>query len=667
MQTLAIDIETFSSVDLIETGVYRYVEAPDFGILLFAYAFDDDPVEIFDLAPSLNTGQQSLFKPKRKRLERLPDFILDALIDPNVIKTAYNAAFERVCISKHIKKSLPIDQWDCTMARALRMGLPGSLAQTSKALNLKEQKMDEGRVLISYFSIPCKPTRSNGLKNRNYPEDAPARWELFKAYCKQDVETERAVRKNLESFYTPELEKHLYILDQEINDRGVSIDKLMVENAIRFDQVNKECLETEMRELTGVDNPNSLAQLKSMLKAHTGKDYPSLDKESVTNIVEGCADPLVKRLLELRMELGKTSTSKYEAMKRCCCRDGRVRGFLQYYGANRTGRWAGRNIQVHNLPKNYIKDLEYARQTVIDGDLKYFNMLFGSVSDTLSQLVRTAFIPSAGCRFIIADFSAIEARVIAWLAMEQWRLDVFTGHGKIYEASAAQMFHVPIESITKGSALRQKGKIAELALGYGGGKGALIKMGALREGLSEDELPELVDTWRAANTKITYLWSLVENAAKTAINHGSARIPRGIKFIYEGNVLYAILPSKRRLAYQKARIGQSINNAQNSNALLYEGVNQTTKRWEIDDTYGGKLVENLVQAIARDCLAEAMLRLRNAGYNIVFHVHDEVILDTPLGFGSVEDACRIMGEPLEWAPGLLLRADGYETPFYKKD
>jgi len=532
MRTLAIDIETFSSVSLPETGVYRYVEAPDFGILLFAYAFDDDPVKILDLAPAANHSQQTILSSPREFLDGLPDFIVSALFDQNVIKTAYNAAFERICISRYLKKMLPIEQWDCTMARAARMGLPGSLAQASKTLGLVEQKMEEGRALIAYFSSPCKPTKANDMRTRNLPNDAPGKWETFKSYCKQDVETERAIRKKLMGYSVTETERHLYILDQEINDRGVLIDKGFVERALQYDKANKESLETEIHKIAEVDNPKSVTQLKSVLKNHTGIDYPSLNKENVTNIVEKSADPVVKRLLELRMELGKTSTTKYEAMMRCACEDNRVRGFLQYYGANRTGRWAGRNIQVQNLPQNHLKDLEYARQSVLDGDLKRFEMLFGSVSDTLSQLIRTAFIPSAGCRFIVADFSAIEARVISWLAGEQWRLDVFAGHGKIYEASAAQMFHVPIESVTKGNPLRQKGKIAELALGYGGGKGALIKMGALKKGLTEEELPDLVDKWRAENTKIVRLWNIVEDSAKAAINYGLARTPHNVIFSY---------------------------------------------------------------------------------------------------------------------------------------
>ncbi len=647
MTTLAIDIETYSSVDLPSTGVYAYTSSDDFEILLFGYAFDDDPVEIVDLAQG----------------ERLPHEVLNALKHPDIIKTAYNANFERVCIAKYLDLPTLPEQWRCSSVHALTLGLPGYLDGVAQVLKLGEQKDNAGKNLIRYFSKPCKPTKVNGGRTRNLPEHDPEKWEQFKSYCKQDVEVERELRKVLEKYPVPEREWRLWELDQRINDYGVAVDSRLVTQAINCDNEYQDMLLAEAKELTGLKNPNSVAQLKRWLKEETGKDVESLNKATVSELKEEAECSTVKRVLSLRQKMSKTSIKKYQAMERAVCPDGRIRGLLQFYGANRTGRWAGRLVQVQNLPRNSLQDLDLARRLLKYGNCELLELLFDSVPEVLSQLIRTALIPSTGCRFIVSDFSAIEARVIAWLADERWRMEVFSGHGKIYEASAAHMFRVPIEEITKDSPLRQKGKIAELALGYGGSVGALKAMGALDMGLEEGELPELVETWRAANPNIVQFWWDVGNAAMKAVkDKTTVPVHHGIEFSYEAGGLFLRLPSGRRLCYVKPRIqpgkfGRPV--------ITYEGTEQG--RWSRIDTYGPKLVENIVQATARDCLAEALLRVDAAGYKIVFHVHDEVVVEAPRGIGTLEEVNKIMGQPLAWAPELPLRADGFETEYYMKD
>ena len=645
MPTLSIDIETYSPVNLKDSGVYKYAFAPGFKILLFAYAFDGQPVTVIDLEQG----------------EEIPTEVARALFDKNILKTAFNALFERVCINAAFAVNLPIDQWECTMARASMLGLPLSLDAVATVLKLENQKTD-GRALIRYFCTPNK----NG--SQNPPSADLFKWEAFKDYCKQDVEVERSIRSKLSFFEIPESEKQLYILDQLINDRGILIDRTFVENAIYIDDNYKDALSITAKDITNLDNPNSTNQLKAWIAEQTGQDVDSLTKEAVKDILKTLPDDEVVEVLKLRQEMSKTSTKKYNAMLQAVCSDNRVRGLLQYYGANRTGRWAGRLVQVQNLPQNHLHDLDLARRTVTDNDAELLEMLFGNVPDTLSQLIRTAFIAAPGHTFIVADFSAIEARVIAWLAGEQWRLDVFNTHGKIYEASASQMFKVPLESVTKGSDLRQRGKVSELALGYQGGAGALVSMGALKMGLKESELPELVARWRAANKNIVQLWETVNDAAKAATNDATLiiGIGQGVTFEKRGSVLYVNLPSGRRLSYFRPRMG---TNRFGSESVIYEGMNQTTKKWEAVETYGGKLVENIVQAIARDCLAYAMLRLDAEGYRIVMHVHDEAVIEAPEAGAEAAliNACQIMGEAIPWAPGLPLRADGYITPYYKKD
>lgn len=638
MTILGIDIETYSSIDLKKSGLYRYVEADDFEILLFAYAFDNDPVQVIDLAQG----------------EELPADVREALIDPNVIKIAYNAAFERVCIAKRFGIPTPPSQWRCTQAHALTLGLPGHLKGVAQALKLEQQKDSKGSNLIRYFSVPCRPTKANGGRMRNLPFHDLLKWQDFKDYCVQDVVVEREIRKKLSRY--PMTEQKLWELDQRINGLGVRLDPQLVENAIRCSTAYQEKLEEEARELTGLENPNSLIQLKQWLKDQ-GLTVESLTKKDVPELLTVATGP-AKRVLEIRQELSRTSIKKYEAMERAICEDGRFRGLLQFYGASRTGRWAGRLIQVHNLPRDYLSDLDLARQLLLEGRFEDLELLFDSVPDVLSQLIRTTFIPSPGCRLLVSDFSAIEARVIAWMAGERWRLDVFQSHGKIYEASASQMFGVAIESITKGSDLRQKGKVAELALGYQGSVGALKQMGALEMGLTEEELPELVSRWRGTNANIVQLWRDVEEAALTAVREGvPVTLQHGLSFHCESGILFLRLPSGRRLAYARPEI--EMDDRFGKECLTYEAGDQREK------TYGGKLVENIIQAIARDCLAEAMLRLDEAGYRIVMHVHDEIVADQ--SHGSVDEMSEIMSEPLSWAPGLPLAAEGFETDYYMKE
>lgn len=649
MKTLAIDIETYSSEDLTKTGVYKYADAEDFEILLFAYAYDDGPVEIIDLASG----------------EMPPDYIFADLCNTDVLKTAFNANFEITCMNRAFPGMQFPDQWECTMVKSAMLGLPMSLDGVAKALNLEQQKMTAGRALIRYFSMPCKPTKSNGMRTRNLPHHDPDKWELFKEYCKQDVETERAIRNKERWFTIPQKERELWLLDQRIIGTGVLIDRRMVENAIRMDDDHKEILTTEATELTGLDNPNSPAQLKEWLTEQTGEEVTSLTKTAIPELLDASDSEEVTRVLELRQEMSKTSTKKYQAMLDAVCSDGRVRGLLQFYGASRTGRWSGRLVQLQNLPQNHLPDLDLARGIVKDGDRELMELLYGNVPDTLSQLIRTAIVAPEGQRFIVADFSAIEARVTAWLAGEKWRLDVFASHGKIYEASASQMFKVPIDSIDKGSPLRQKGKIAELALGYQGGVGALKTMGGERMGLSEPEMQEIVDSWRLANPNIVRLWYDIQEAAMAVIgNIGRTMEVRGCRFRWDKGLMWITLPSGRSLCYATPGIGR---NRFGGDSITYWGINQTTRKWEKQETYGGKLVENIVQAIARDCLAESMLRLAEEGYKIVMHVHDEVVIEEPNSSRTLDEVCDIMGDPISWAPGLLLRADGYETEYYKKD
>lgn len=649
---LSIDIETYSSNDISGCGVYKYAEAEDFAILLFAYSCDYGPVEIIDLASG----------------EKLPDHIYKALSDPKILKTAFNATFERICLSKYFGLYLTSDQWECTMVRSAMLGLPLSLAAVGKVLNLEDQKMDEGKALIRYFSVPCKPTKTNGMRTRNLPEHAPDKWDVFKKYCKRDVEVENAIRQKTAAFRILLAEKELYDIDQRINDRGVMLDMQMVNNAIRMSLIYSGRLTAEAAELTGLDNPNSVAQLKGWLKQETGNEVKSLNKKDMPDIIKSADAEHVQRLLSIRQELGKTSVKKYEAMSKAVCEDDRVRGLLQFYGASRTGRWAGRLVQVQNLPQNHIEDLDFARSLVFKGDLDMLELCYGNVPDTLSQLIRTAFIAKPGHTFIVSDFSAIEARVIAWLAGEAWRLEVFRTHGKIYEASASMMFHVPVESITKTDPRRQKGKIAELALGYQGGIGAMKTMGGEKMGLSEDEMKEIVTHWRSANPAIVGLWDEVQAAAMQAISGRDASIRKGVKFRTELGALTIELPSGRKLFYPRARIESREKFGRKSKTIIYEGQNQTTKKWEDLETYGGKLVENIVQGIARDCLAVTMVRLEKMAYPIVFHVHDEVILEVPDdGTRTLAEVCEVFKKPIVWAEGLPLKGDGYVTNYYKKD
>ena len=648
MRILSIDIETYSSVDLVKSGVYPYTEAPDFEILLFAYAWDDGPVEVIDLT----------------EVEDLPEDVMNALTDPSVIKTAFNANFERTCIAKHFDIECDPAQWQCTAVHAAYLGLPGNLDGVAKCLKLEAQKDTKGKNLIKYFSVPCKPTKANGGRTRNLPHHDPEKWQQFIEYNRQDVEVERAIRKKLERYPVPEFEHRLWCLDQKIVDRGVMLDAELVEQAIKGDTAFHKQREDEAKALTGLENPNSVAQLKKWLEDEHNVNVTSLSKDNVAALIEQTENEDVKRVLRLRQEMSKTSVKKYQAMQRVRCQDGRARGLIQFYGANRTGRWAGRLVQVQNLPRNYLPDLALARELVRSGDHETLEMLYDNIPDVLSQLIRTAFIPSPGHRLIVSDFSAIEARVIAWLAGEKWRLDVFNSHGKIYEASASQMFGVPIEQITKGSDLRQRGKVAELALGYQGGVGALKQMGALDMGLTEEELPELVQTWRGANPNIVQFWYDVERAALTAVRE-KRKVPlrHGIAFLHEAGMMRIKLPSGRHLTYVRPKIGK---NKFGKDAISYEGVGDQGK-WMRLDTYGGKLVENIVQAVARDCLAVAMMRVADAGYPIVMHVHDELVVDAPHGFGSLTEVETIMSQPIEWAPDLPLKAEGFETDFYMKD
>lgn len=658
MITLAIDIETYSSNDLRKGGVYKYVEAKDFQILLFAYSIDGREVQIIDLIKD----------------DEIPSKVFAALTDPTVKKTAFNANFERTCIAKQFGINLSPSQWECTMAKSLQVGLPGSLEMVGKFLKLDVEKDNAGKNLIRYFSIPCKPTKTNGNRVRNLPDDAPEKWEDFKNYCIRDVEVERAVRNKIEWFTIPEIENKLWALDQRINDAGVLLNPQLVKNAIHFDFAFAEKLSAEACELTGLENPNSLKQLKKWMLETTGEEIEKLNKDTVPVLIKNTSDEIVKRVLELRQQMSKTSVKKYIAMRNAICEDLRVRGLLQYYGASRTGRWAGRLVQVQNLPKNDTdklteRDLILARNLVISGDMDILEMCFGNVPWILSQLTRTAFISPKDQRLIAADFSAIEARVIAWLADEKWRLDVFNTHGKIYEASASQMFKIPLESITKKSPYRQTGKISELALGFQGGPKAIERMEIstgvpVENRISETERPRVVKMWRNANKKIVALWQEVGEAALEAVDTGrKVKIKCGITFFVQNDILFIELHSGRKLAYQQPRLKEG----KYGMVVTYMGTDQQKKTWGRQETYGGKLVENIVQGEARDLLADAMLRLDKAGYFIVMHVHDEAVMQMPDGQGTLEEINKIMGTPIPWAKGLPLKAESFETLFYKKD
>lgn len=641
---MGIDIETYSSAPLPKCGVYRYCDAPDFEILLFSYAFDDEPVQTIDLA----------------RGKTLPKEVISALEDPDIIKVAYNAQFERVCLSRYLGHWLDPHQWRCTMVMAAYLTLPGRLADAAVALGTTEKKMEEGKDLIRYFSVPCKPSKTNGGRTRNLPTDAPEKWAVYRQYNAQDVETERAIRKALEKYSLPEQEWELYALDQQINDRGVRVDKKLVKNAIAVDAVFAQAAYQRAKELTGLENPGSVNQLKAWL---ADQDMPmeSLAKKIVQEKAAQ-TDGIVAELLNLRLELSKTSVKKYEAMARCVCRDGRVHGLLQFYGANRTGRWAGRLVQAQNLPQNHLPDLELARDIVKIGDEELLDTLFASVPGTLSELIRTAFIPKDGCRFLVADFSAIEARVLAWLANEEWVLEEFRGQGKIYEATASRMFHIPQESIVKGNPnyeYRQKGKQATLSCGYGGGVGALKAMGAK---MPEEEMQPLVDAWRAANPNIVAFWNALDRAARAIIRRKtSARIGK-VALYWQDDKMFMRLPSGRNLCYQSPHFTE---NRFGSDAIGYYAPN-ATGQMVVQETFGGKLAENATQAIARDILAHALLTLEKNGYPVVFHVHDESVIEKPIGQGSLEEACRLMAIAPDWAEDLPLRADGYECAYYQK-
>ena len=649
IRNFCIDIETYSDVDLPKCGVYKYVEG-DFHILLFAYAFDDEDVKIVDLACG----------------EELPQEVLDAIDDPNVIKWAWNAQFERTCIGHYLGRVLSPDSWRCSMVHAASLSLPLSLKEAAKALKTGEQKDKAGENLIRYFSVPCKPTKSNGGRTRNLPEHNPEGWQQFKDYCMQDVRTERDIRKRLEVFPMMEHEWDYYHMDQRINDRGVLIDKHLVEQAIACDLLLSETMTKKAYELTGLENPNSVSQLKTWLQER-GIEIDSLGKKEVaamiTDLDKHSCDQEALDMLKLRLQMAKSSVKKYQAADRCTCADGRARGLFQFSGANRTQRWSGRNIQLQNLPQNHISTLDEARELVKMGCFDMVESIYGNTPDILSQLIRTMLIAKPGHKFIVADFSAIEARVLAWLAGEQWRMEAFKNGEDIYCASASQMFGVPVVKHGINGELRQKGKVAELACGYGGAAGALISMGALDMGLSEEELPDLIDDWRNSNPKIVQFWWDIEKAAIESIKDHKDRQVGRIGVSFSSNTLWLQLPSGRRLAYVKPKLQP---NRFGRLSITYEGLGQNNK-WCRIETYSGKLVENITQATARDLLAEAMWRIEKAGLEIVGHVHDEVILEVPEDGVAVEDVCQIMNQNPKWADGIVLSSAGYQGIYYFKD
>lgn len=660
IESISIDIETYSDRDLKKCGVYKYAESPNAELLLFGYSINNGPVTVIDVAQG----------------EEVPEYILKALTDDNIIKWAYNASFERIFLSVWLKRNYPqyfvsysIDEdtvsnyldpsaWRCSLVWGAVMGLPLSLKGIGAVLKLDEQKMSEGSDLIRYFCVPCKPTKSNGGRTRNLPEHAPEKWATFVAYNKRDVEVELSIKEKLKNFPVPEFLWDEYHLDQEINDRGIGVDMKLVTNAITFDERSKGTISSQMKDMTDLENPNSVVQMKAWL-AENGMETETLGKKAVAELMKNAPESLAQ-VLALRQQLAKSSVKKYQAMENAVCDDGRVRGMFQFYGANRTGRWAGRIVQLQNLPQNHMGDLAEARELVRQGDYDSVEMLYDDIPDTLSQLIRTAFIPKPGYKFYVADFSAIEARVIAHLAGESWRADVFKNGGDIYCASAEQMFHVPVKKHGVNGHLRQKGKIAELALGYGGSVGALKAMGALEMGLSEDELQPLVDAWRASNPNIVQLWWDVDAAVKTAVSMRTTSETHGIKFVWRSGMLFVYIPSGRRLCYVKPKMGQ---NKFGGDSITYEGVG-STKKWERLESYGPKFVENIVQAISRDLLMNAMKTLSHCF--ICGHVHDELIIECKEEV-SLDVLCKQMARVPDWMPGILLRADGYITPWYRKD
>lgn len=653
-RVMGVDIETYSSVDLAKAGVYAYVEAPDFDILLISYIFDDwgeDNVKTIDCFDA----------------DMMAEFC-EALLDPQIIKTAFNANFERTCLAKWLQKPMPPEEWRCTMVKALTLGLPGNLAGVGEALGLPPEKLKDpqGKALIQFFSKPCKPTRTNGQRTRNLPQHDPAKWQLYKRYNRQDVVTEQEILRKLSIYKTPESEQELWALDQHMNDNGVALDIPMVEKIVEYDTRRRQELQEEAQELTGLKNPNSLAQLKRWL-AEQGVEMTSVTKDTIT---EALRDPdlpdVVRRVLEIRTALGKTSVAKYSAMLVAHCQDHRLRGILQFYGANRSGRWAGRLVQTHNLAKNTLPDLALARELAAEGDFETMGTLFGETAFVFSELIRTAFIPSEGCRFVVSDFSAIEARVLAWIAGEEWTLEAFRQGKDIYCETASMMYHVPVEKHGANSHLRQKGKVAVLACGYQGGVGAMKRMDKGGT-IPEDELQSVVDQWRGANPSVVKLWRNCEMAARTVIEeHRTVRLKKGIAFSFVNGNLFIKLPSGRKLCYWNTHLKMDPRDGREH--IVYMGVNQETKQWGETETYGGKLVENITQAVARDCLAVSMQRVAALGYNIVMHVHDEMIVDVPIeDTDALERINACMGEAIPWAPGLPLRGDGYETPFYMKD
>lgn len=649
MKKLSCDIETFSDVDLIRCGVYKYADSPDFEMLLFAYAADDGDVHIIDIAGG----------------EELPEKIIQAIKSDTVVKTAYNAQFERVCLSRYLKlpegEYLNPQSWYCTAVQAAELALPLSLADVGSVLGLERQKMTEGKELIKYFCVPCKPTKSNGNRTRNRPCHDINKWETFKKYCMRDVDVERQIADKLKMYPIRDEEHRLYVLDQIINDRGVLVDSELAEQAVKLNSIQTTVAAEQAYMITGLENPNSVTQLKQWLKEN-GVEIESLSKKAVKSLADE-TDGDVSEMLKLRLLMAKTSVKKYEAVIRSVCSDNRVHGMMRFCGANRTGRWSGNILQPQNLPQNHLPDLTLARDIVKDGDFEMLDMMFGNVPNVLSELIRTILIPKPNHRFIVADFSAIEARVLAWIAGEQWRIDTFKNGGDIYCASASKMFKVPVEKHGVNGELRQKGKISELACGYGGSVGALKNMGAVEMGVQENELQGLINDWRNANPHIVRFWYEVGNAAMKAIKEKTT-VPLGkLVFAYERGILFIRLPSGRRLSYIKPRIG---TNRFGGDSITYMGIN-SAKKWDRLETFGGKLTENIVQGTARDLLANALINAANAGYDTVFHVHDEIICEVPNGYGSVDELCRLMCIKTDWADGLPLNADGFECEYYKKE
>lgn len=655
-RVMGVDIETYSSVDLAGSGVYAYTEAPDFDILLIGYKFDDEAeVHVIDTLAVDRDFDPELYE------------FREALTDPGIIKTAFNANFERTCLAKWTGAAMPPEEWRCTMIKALTLGLPGNLADVGIAMGLPEEKLKDpqGKALIQFFSKPCKPTRTNGQRTRNLPAHDPAKWKLFIEYNRQDVVTEQEILRQLDIYKTPESEQQLWALDQHMNDNGVKLDIPMVEKIVEYDTQRRQELQEEAKVLTGLANPNSLAQLKKWLSKQ-GVTMTSVTKDTIAATLQTDIPDSVRRMLEIRTALGKTSVAKYSTMLTAVCQDHRLRGILQFYGANRSGRWAGRLVQTHNLAKNSLPDLDLARELAAAGDFDTLATLFGEAAFVFSELIRTAFIPSDGCRFVVSDFAAIEARVLAWIAGEEWTLEAFRQGKDIYCETASMMYRVPVEKHGQNSHLRQKGKVAVLACGYQGGVGAMKRMDK-GGSIPEDELQSVVDQWREANPKVVKLWRTCELAAKTAIQeHRTVRLAHGIAFSYINRNLFIQLPSGRKLCYWDTRLKQDDYTGRLS--ITYMGVNQETKQWGETETYGGKLVENIVQATARDCLAVAMTRVSDLGYKIVMHVHDEMIVDVPNTDTEAPGRINaIMAQPIDWAEGLPLKGDTYETPFYKKD